>query len=415
MGFSGVLDKLGLADIVGVCPDPVYLHHPADPAAGHREARYPVKGLGAGVGLLGVIHSALLVLSKSFNNSTLPLHRRDCKLKSVNVTRKPQENKGTVNFLDITMLCGTMFYGRGDMSEQELSRDIILYYGGISRYGYHLLSDELEKRPNKKNQVCFALVTYGGEPDAAYRIARALNNHYKRVEVLIADVCKSAGTLVCIGADAIVFGDRGELGPLDIQLAKPDELFESQSGLTITDALNTIREKLLDSFKRYLLEIRKGTRLSTKLAADISVQLAASIVNPIAAQIDPLTLGNHVRTMQIATAYGDRLNQTKKSLQDGALERLVGEYPCHSFVIDRKEAKTLFVNVDKPEGETLGIYLSIRDIIMRLKSGDTHVNYLEKRADNGNINDTTTNSNAPEGEAGADTTEHSQTSGAEFE
>lgn len=301
------------------------------------------------------------------------------------------------------------------MPEQELSRDIILYAGGISRYGYHLLSDELERKQNKKNKVCFALVTYGGEPDAAYRIARALNNHYERVEVLIADVCKSAGTLVCIGADAIIFGDRGELGPLDIQLAKPDELFESQSGLTITDALNTIREKLLDSFKRYLVEIRKGTRLSTKLAADISVQLAASIVNPIAAQIDPLTLGNHVRTMQIATAYGDRLNQIKNSLKEGALERLVGEYPCHSFVIDRKEAKSMFVNVDKPEGEMLDIYRIIRNIIMSLKSGDTFVKYLERRADDDNTNDTTTNPSASEGEAGANTTEHPQTSGAEFE
>jgi hypothetical protein len=34
-----------------------------------------------------------------------------------------------------------------------------------------------------------------------------------------------------------------------------------------------------------------------------------------------------------------------KNLKSGALERMVADYPSHGFVIDRKEAKTLFNNV----------------------------------------------------------------------
>ena len=38
--------------------------------------------------------------------------------------------------------------------------------------------------------------------------------------------CKSAGTLLLIGATSLIISDRGELGPLDVQLSKPDEIFE---------------------------------------------------------------------------------------------------------------------------------------------------------------------------------------------
>lgn len=38
---------------------------------------------------------------------------------------------------------------------------------------------------------------------------------------------------MCIGAYKSVFGNRGELRPLDIQLSKPEEMLESMPGLGI--------------------------------------------------------------------------------------------------------------------------------------------------------------------------------------
>src|SRR5690606_3014909 len=118
--------------------------------------------------------------------------------------------------------------------------------------------------------VCLVLITYGGDPDAAYRIARASNHHFKEVEILIPDICKSAGTLLCVGAKRLIFGDRGELGPLDIQLSKPDELHESMSGLDIIQAINALQNQVLDSFRTYLVDIRLGSRIRTKTAAEIA-------------------------------------------------------------------------------------------------------------------------------------------------
>jgi hypothetical protein len=109
--------------------------------------------------------------------------------------------------------------------------------------------------------------------------------------VLIPDVCKSAGTLVCVGAHELIIGDRGELGPLDIQISKPNEMFENMSGLDIIQALNALQNQVLNSFRSYLVDIRAGSKISTKMAAEIAANLAEGYIAPIAGKIDPLTLG----------------------------------------------------------------------------------------------------------------------------
>lgn len=242
--------------------------------------------------------------------------------------------------------------------------EVFLYYGDISRLGYHQISEAYEKKPGKKDKVCIVLITHGGDPDAAYRIARATNHHFKTVEILIPDICKSAGTLLCIGAHKLIFGDRGELGPLDIQLSKPDEMFESMSGLDIIQAVNALGNQVLTSFRAYLIDIREGSRIRTKLAAEIAARLADGFITPIASRIDPLTLGEHQRAMQIAHGYGERLNAMVDSLKPEALIKLISYYPSHGFVIDRKEASELFKCVTAPDEETENIYWWIRRCII---------------------------------------------------
>lgn len=246
--------------------------------------------------------------------------------------------------------------------------DVILYSGSISRNGYDQVSNVLEQIPEHGDKVCFILVTTGGDPAAGYRISRALSNYYEHIDILIPDICKSAGTLMCIGANRLIFGDRGELGPLDIQLSKPDELFESMSGLSIVQAISNIENETLRVFDQYLMSIRGRSGLRTKIASDLAVDLTKGIITPIVDKIDPVTLGEHVRAMQIANDYGDRLNSKTNCLKPGALNRLIGGYPDHGFVIDRREARELFVNVVEPDNETSGLYFWVRDNIEYLRA-----------------------------------------------
>ncbi|NKC11167.1 MAG: SppA protein [Gammaproteobacteria bacterium] len=253
------------------------------------------------------------------------------------------------------------------MATEKYDGDVYLYYGEILRDGYHQLSDIFETKTQKSPAACIILVTYGGDPDAAYRIARATRHHYcQGFEILIPDVCKSAGTLLCIGADKLIFGDRGELGPLDIQLSKPDELFESMSGLDIVQALSGLQAQVLMAFREYLIDLRGGARLKTKVAANIAAKLTEGFIAPIAAKIDPITLGAHQRAMSIAFDYGQRLDEISKSLKPGSLERLVSGYASHGFVIDRKEARELFRHVEAPDSDTLALYAWARKLFVQV-------------------------------------------------
>lgn len=235
--------------------------------------------------------------------------------------------------------------------------DIIVYNGIINLYGYHKLSTVLENKSSDNKNCCFVISTLGGDPNAAYRIARALHHYYKKIEVLIPDICKSAGTLVCLGAHNLIFGDRGELGPMDIQLSKPDEIDESMSGLNIIQAIAMLKNTMLSTVEQFTRDIKRNFRVQTKIASQLAETLTTSISSPILSKIDPITLGEHQRAMQIGFEYGMRLSNLSKNLRDGALEKLISGYPDHSFVIDRREAREiLFKNVSYPDESMKIIY-----------------------------------------------------------
>lgn len=165
---------------------------------------------------------------------------------------------------------------------------------------------------------------------------------------MIPSFCKSAGTLITICADELVIGDRGELGPLDVQVMKSSELMERSSGLDIIQALQATLDHARQAFTQSLMDVRSGGRLSTKLAGEFAAKIAVGVAAPLYAQIDPNRLGEMQRAMRIALEYGQRLDRYTQNLQPGALGRLIADYPSHSFVIDRKEATELYVRIFHP-------------------------------------------------------------------
>ncbi len=78
-------------------------------------------------------------------------------------------------------------------------------------------------------------------------MVRYLKKHYEggKIRLLIDGPCKSAGAMIALGVDEIAFGPRGELGPLDTQLTKQDEILFMSSGLDILQALSVVTSKLL--------------------------------------------------------------------------------------------------------------------------------------------------------------------------
>lgn len=248
--------------------------------------------------------------------------------------------------------------------------DNYVYIGSINRTGYQKLTKEIESRDNRKSKTMLLLVTSGGDPDAGYRIGRALQHYYpSNVSLFIPSYCKSAGTLTAIAANHLYIGNHGELGPLDIQLLKMDELGARSSGLDIFKTLEQLENRIGPAFVRALSDIRESTGISTKMAADMASNLVNSIFSPIASQIDPLKMGEHQRATAVAMEYGQRLNALSQNLKNESyINKLISQYPSHSFVIDRKEATEIFKSVSKPALSLLEEYATIIDTSMTTPS-----------------------------------------------
>lgn len=208
-----------------------------------------------------------------------------------------------------------------------------------------------------REQALLVLTTNGGDPDAAYRIARYMQDRYATWSVLVAGRCKSAGTLLALGATELVFSPYGELGPLDIQLSKVDRFDQLQSGLTIQDSLNTLEERAIERYHELVrgFMLANDGLLSFGSATSAACDMVAKMYAPVFARIDPEEVGARVRSMRIASDYGKRLNARSGNLKDETLRILAETYPSHSFVIDRQEAETLFHNVRRASASELDL------------------------------------------------------------
>lgn len=232
---------------------------------------------------------------------------------------------------------------------EEQDADVLFYNGPINRRIYIQLARGCDGRRRRKN-VLFLLTTWGGDPDAAYRIARCLQNKYKKFRLCVSSQCKSAGTIIALGAHELAMSDRGEVGPLDVQMSKKDDLLQRQSGQTVGDALNALAVRAFAAFEHFFLNVyQKGQgAITVQTAAQIATEMASGLFAPLYRQVDPLHVGETARAMSIAREYGERLLARGENIKKGALEELITEYPSHSFAIDSEEAGKLFTKVHEP-------------------------------------------------------------------
>jgi hypothetical protein len=238
-----------------------------------------------------------------------------------------------------------------------MDADVLFYNGEITFKSSGRFIDLICARARKKKLILI-LVTPGGEPDGAYKIGRAMQAKYDEISVFVPGWCKSAGTLITLAANQIFIGDRGELGPLDIQIAKSDEILEMGSGLTVDSAMKSLETTAAKMFLNLLVTIRRDTggSITTRTAAELASTMVVKLLDPIYRQIDPMKIGENSRAMNITKSYGTRLS-IKSGILKGqqSLDFLVSAYPDHGFVIDRTEAKLLFTKVLEPTAEMLSL------------------------------------------------------------
>jgi hypothetical protein len=250
-----------------------------------------------------------------------------------------------------------------DMGEEELEEAVraclgaivkerdcdFFIYAGPLRNGYEdVLIHSVRAIQNRRKNAVLFLDTYGGHADCAYKIGRAFQRNYERFTIFVDESCKSAGTLLCTGADELCIGDCGELGPLDVQMPKEGEFNGRRSGLEISDTLNALQDESVKLMRTHFLDLRvgSGTQITTKDALKNATKLVCGLLAPIYQQISPLSLGEAARSNLVALHYGNRLASARNAMHPEGLAKLISGYPSHGFVIDRDEARELFMNVN---------------------------------------------------------------------
>lgn len=234
----------------------------------------------------------------------------------------------------------------------EHQADVYLFSGEIQFTSVETLLDSIPNSEDRNESCVLLLTTYGGDPNAGYRLARILQKSYEQFIVYVYGYCKSAGTLIALGANHIRMSDRGELGPLDVQVAKDDDLFSGSSVLDLWQSLYAVQAHAFNIFEEFLMGIltSSGGRITTRTASEVAEKAAVGLLSPIVAQIDPIRLGGFARLRKMSREYCTRLmrnrNVPSRDLP-GIIDRFVESYPDHGFVIDCDEAKKYLKTVEE--------------------------------------------------------------------
>jgi len=231
----------------------------------------------------------------------------------------------------------------------------------------------------------------GGDIHAAYTLIEILRMECDQFEVLIPLWAKSAATLISLAADKIYMTPISELGPLDTQVREPgDMLFKG--ALDEVAAILQVRQEAFEAFDHFfalLLKRSGGMRISELL--EPAGKFIANLMSPLYNQIDPAKYGKRVRQLDIGLEYAKRVLRRYKLYDDGdassLAEKLVFQYPSHSFVINYNEAQVLNLPVELIKDDVVDklINLSVTSLVCEMQIIGSLLNEVKSRQQNESI------------------------------
>lgn len=245
--------------------------------------------------------------------------------------------------------------------------DVFFYHGDIDESGFADILETALMIDNRRDRAFLVIETPGGSANAAYKISRFLQDQYNEFFVYIPEECYSAGTLLCVGANRLFMGPFSQLGPLDAQLLKPNELGHRKSGLVAKSAFHALADATFELYEDIALKIiaKSHGLVSFKVASEISAQISSNVMSSVYAQFDPNVLGEDRRDIDVAMQYGLRLAEYSENADRRTIRKLVTGYPSHDFIIDRREALRLFQNIDFPSEELMLLGLVLKETAKR--------------------------------------------------
>lgn len=232
---------------------------------------------------------------------------------------------------------------------QEYDAEIILYNGPIDENGYGQLVDLIPVMSGKR--VILVLLTNGGYIKSAYRIGRLMQTAPSEFILFPPGFCKSAGTIIALGANRLIAWQLSEFGPIDAQMLKRNELGERKSGLLAHSSFEALNREIFSLFEHFILEIRNksGGLITFDTSSRIGAEVARTVFSSVYAKLDADVLGEEYRDLMVGYEYGRRLAHWGGNSDEEKVKILTNYYPSHDFLIDFKEAEELFYEVEEPK------------------------------------------------------------------
>jgi hypothetical protein len=206
--------------------------------------------------------------------------------------------------------------------------DIRDIYDEFRRRGLHTLA--------KIESIDVLIHTYGGSPNAAYRIGQVIRDFSKEVTFLVPYHSHSAGTLACFSANTIRLGAYAVVGPIDI----------SHGGIELAsiDYYMNFAERCRENMEEMLFKvIKKRTNVPSvtpnpQICSSVESELLVEMVR----QVGALNVGRFFRERTLTGHYAIRLlidymfaNEANKvSLSQQISNQFLFEFPAHAFDMD---------------------------------------------------------------------------------
>lgn len=191
--------------------------------------------------------------------------------------------------------------------------------------------DHLLKMGKVENIDLF-LYSRGGDVGVPWKMVSMIREYCDNLTVLIPSNAHSATTLIALGADKIIMGPKGELGPIDPTLEMhppPGQMNKSINTEDVTAYISFMKEKVNLTDQAALCQV------TSQLAQDVT----------------PLVLGTIYRTYSHIRLVAKKMLDSHKEKIDESkaqtiIESLTEKMFSHGHGINRKEARGIGLNVE---------------------------------------------------------------------
>ena len=175
-------------------------------------------------------------------------------------------------------------------------------------------------------KISLILYTQGGETLSAWSIANLLRSFCQSLEIIIPSKCRSAGTLLSLGADTLVMTKQATLGPID-------------------PSVNTHLNPAIPgdpSGKRFPVSVEDVNAFLEQARSVLDGHSIEQVFDRLAQSVHPLVLGRAFRTRSQIRMLGKRLlsmhMQDQRAI-DKILDFLCSDSGSHDYTLNRREAR----------------------------------------------------------------------------